>query len=93
MVEEPELAELEAKTLTELQEMAKELGIPGYRKMKKHDLVFRILETRAEQSGLMFREGVLEIAEDGKGFLRVNGYLPSPEDVYVAPAQIKRFGL
>lgn len=95
MVEEndAELAELEAKTLSELQEIAREMNIPGYTKMKKHDLVFRILGAYAERRGLLFKEGVLEISSDGRGYMRVNGYLPSPDDVYVAPAQIKRFGL
>ncbi|MCS7254706.1 MAG: transcription termination factor Rho [Armatimonadota bacterium] len=88
-----ELAELEAKTLAELQDIAKEMNIPGYTKMKKHDLVFRILEAYAQRRGLLFKEGVLEISTDGRGYLHVNGYLPSLEDVYVAPAQIKRFGL
>ncbi len=90
---ELELATLESKTLTELKEIAKDMGISGYSTMKKHELTMKILEHQTEQSGLMFRKGVLEILPDGYGFLRLNGYLPGPEDVYVSPSQIKRFGM
>jgi transcription termination factor Rho len=88
-----EFAELEAKTLTELKEIAKEMGISGYTSLRKDELIFRILEEFAHRRGLLFKRGVLEITNDGRGYLHVDGYLPSNEDVYVAPAQIKRFGL
>jgi transcription termination factor Rho len=90
-----DLSELEAKTLPELQEIAKSLEIPGATKLKKQELVRRILETFAARHGFALREGVLEIVEDKevKGYLRVDGYMPSPEDVYVSQTQIRRFGL
>jgi transcription termination factor Rho len=67
--------------------------VTGYTTLKKHDLVFRILEAQAEHDGLLFKEGALEILPDGYGFLRLHGYLPSPDDVYVSQSQVKRFGL
>lgn len=92
---ELDLAELESKTLQELQDIAKSLEIPGAYRLKKQELVRRILETYAARSGYALREGVLEIVEDKelKGYLRVDGYMPSPEDVYVSATQIRRFGL
>ncbi|MEN6521303.1 MAG: transcription termination factor Rho [Armatimonadota bacterium] len=87
-----ELADLERKTFEELQEIAKELGIEdGFQ--KKQDLVFKILATVTEQSGLIFDQGLLEILPDGWGFLRHNNFSPSPTDVYVSQSQIKRFAL
>jgi transcription termination factor Rho len=87
------LAELESKTRDELQEMAKELGIAGVSTLRKQDLVFRLLQAQTEQQGHMFRGGVLEIVEDGFGFLRQERYLPGNNDVYVSQSQIRRFGL
>jgi transcription termination factor Rho len=95
---------LRGKKIAELYEIAKALGIPNYADMRKHELIFRIMETqgqllRAQQlqpeSGAAVVEGVLEITSDGYGFLRSadSSYLPSPDDVYVSPSQIKRFGL
>lgn len=87
-----ELADLERKSFEELQEIAKGLGIEdGFQ--KKQDLVFKILATVTEQSGLIFDQGVLEILPDGWGFLRHNNFSPSPTDVYVSQSQIKRFGM
>ncbi|HPP75556.1 MAG TPA: Rho termination factor N-terminal domain-containing protein, partial [Armatimonadota bacterium] len=87
-----ELSDLEQKTFDELREIAKELGIEdGFE--KKQDLVFKILATVTQQSGLIFDQGVLEILPDGWGFLRHNNFSPSPTDVYVSQSQIKRFGL
>jgi len=87
------IAELEAKTLAELQELAKEMGISGYSRLKKNDLIFRILKANAEQQGYIFGGGVLEITPEGIGFLRSDHLLPGPEDVYVSQSQIRRFGL
>jgi transcription termination factor Rho len=87
------LAELESKTRDELQEMAKELGIAGVSTLRKQDLVFRLLQAQTEQQGHIFRGGVLEIVEDGFGFLRQERYLPGNNDVYVSQSQIRRFGL
>jgi transcription termination factor Rho len=86
-------AELERKTLTELREIAKEQGISGYTRLKKTDLIFRLLRAKAEREGLIFGGGVLQIVEEGIGFLRSDHLLPGPEDVYVSQSQIRRFGL
>jgi transcription termination factor Rho len=88
-----ELAELESRTLHEMQNIAKELGVAEYGRLKKHDLAMKIIHAQAEKSGLMLRDGTLEILSEGFGFLRVHGLLSSPEDVYVSQSQIKRFGL
>ena len=87
-----QLAELESKTVEELQAVAIELGIQDGNG-KKQDLVFKILQTQTEQSGLMFDQGVLEILPDGWGFLRHGNFAPASSDVYVSMSQIKRFGL
>ncbi len=87
------IAELETKTRDELQEMAKELGIAGVSTLRKQDLIFRLLQAQTEQQGNLFRGGVLEIVEDGFGFLRQERYLPGSNDVYVSQSQIRRFGL
>lgn len=87
------IAELEEKTLGELQDMAKAMGISGYSRLKKTDLVFRLLRANAEKQGLIFGGGVLEIVQEGIGFLRSDHLLPGPEDVYVSQSQIRRFGL
>ena len=87
------LAELEAKTRDELQDLAKDLGVTGYSTLKKQELVFRLLQAHTEQQGYLFGGGILEIVEDGYGFLRTDGFLPGPSDVYVSQSQIRRFGL
>jgi len=85
--------ELETKTLDELQEYARQMSISGYSRLKKHDLMMRLLRAQAEQQGYIFGGGVLEIIQDGIGFLRSDHLLPGPEDVYVSQSQIRRFGL
>jgi transcription termination factor Rho len=87
------IADLQEKTLAELQELAKELNIANLRRYRKQELIMRILQAQTEREGLMFRAGILEIMAEGYGFLRTSGYLPGPEDIYVSPSQIKRFGL
>ena len=87
------IAELETKSLEELQDVAKELNIPNFRRFRKQELIMKILQLQTEQSGLLFRSGILEIMQEGYGFLRTSGYLPGSEDIYVSPSQIKRFGL
>ena len=87
------IAELETKSFDELQGLAKDLSIPNFRRYRKQELIMKILQVQTEQSGLMFRSGILEIMQEGYGFLRTSGYLPGPEDIYVSPSQIKRFGL
>jgi len=88
-----DIAELENKTLSELREVAKEMGASGYSRLKKEDLVLHLLRAQAEEQGLIFGGGVLDIIDDGIGFLRSDHYLPGPEDVYVSQSQIRRFGL
>jgi transcription termination factor Rho len=87
------ISELEDKTLGDLQDMAKSMGISGYSRLKKTDLIFRLLRANAEKQGLIFGGGVLEIVQDGIGFLRSDHLLPGPEDVYVSQSQIRRFAL
>jgi transcription termination factor Rho len=88
-----DFAELEPKTLSELRELAKSMEISGYSRLKKEDLILRLLRAKAEQQGYSFGGGVLDIIEDGIGFLRADHYLPGAEDVYVSQSQIRRFGL
>lgn len=87
------LAELETQTRDELIEVAKELSLSGVGSLRKQDLVFRILQAKAEGEGNYFAGGVLEIASDGYGFLRSDGLRPGLSDVYVSQTQIRRFAL
>jgi transcription termination factor Rho len=87
------IADLETKSLGELQDLAKTLNVQNLRRYRKQELIMKILQAQTEQSGLMFRSGILEIMQEGYGFLRTSGYLPGSEDIYVSPSQIKRFGL
>ena len=87
------LSELEAKTRDELQELARELGVHGITTLRKQDLIFRLLQAQTEQQGNIFSGGILDIVDDGYGFLRQERYLPGPSDVYVSQSQIRRFGL
>ncbi|MBI1977319.1 MAG: transcription termination factor Rho [Candidatus Omnitrophica bacterium] len=90
-----DVAALKKKKVTDLQDIAKKFNIPDAIGLNKQDLIFKILQTQAERSGVMFGEGVLEILQDGFGFLRSPNYnyLPSPDDIYVSPSQIRKFNL
>ncbi|MFH1386162.1 MAG: transcription termination factor Rho [bacterium] len=88
-----DIVELEGKTLPQLYEVAKGLNIANLRQLKKHDLVFKILEAQTEKNGHIFTKGILEILPENYGFLRTGGYLPSREDVYVSQTQIRRFDM
>ncbi|GGH40707.1 transcription termination factor Rho [Paenibacillus segetis] len=88
-----QIADLEGMKLTELYKLAKQYQIPYYGQLKKKELIFAILRAQAEQSGLMFMEGVLEILPEGYGFLRPINYLPSAEDIYISASQIRKFDL
>ncbi len=90
-----EIVELKSLKISELTKMAQELSVTGATGLKKQELIFRILEEQTKQEGLIFAEGVLEVLPDGYGFLRSPdyNYLPGPDDIYVSPSQIKRFGL
>ncbi|MBN9389621.1 MAG: transcription termination factor Rho [Chloroflexi bacterium] len=87
------LAELETKTLDELKEIARDLDMVGISGLKKQDLIFKLLQAQTEQQGNIFSAGILEIMEDGFGFLRQERFLPGPDDIYVSQSQIRRFGL
>jgi transcription termination factor Rho len=87
------IAQLEDLSLEELRDMAKSLDITGYSRLKKYDLVMRLLQANAEQQGFSFGGGILEVVADGIGFLRSDHLLPGPDDVYVSQSQIRRFGL
>ena len=90
-----ELSTLKDLSVTELTKIAKQLDVPGATGMRKQELIFEILRSRAEKSGLLFSEGVLETLPDGFGFLRAPdyNYLPGPDDIYVSPSQIRKFDL
>lgn len=89
------ISKLQAMSMPDLNRMAKEYGIENFGTLKKHELIYQLLQRNAERSGIMFAEGVLEILPDGFGFLRSQSfnYLPCPEDIYVSPSQIRRFTL
>jgi len=82
-------------TVPQLHELAKEVELTEYSSLKKQELIFQILKKRIQANGLMYGEGALEVLPDGFGFLRSPeyNYLPSPDDIYVSPSQIRRFGL
>jgi transcription termination factor Rho len=90
-----DLSELKELNIGKLTQVAKDLGIAKPTAMRKHELVFRILQAQAEKDGLVFSEGVLETLPEGYGFLRAPdyNYLPGPDDIYVSPSQIRRFDL
>ena len=90
-----DIIELKSKTIAELLEIAENLDIPGVSGLRKQELIFKVLEANTEKDGLIFAEGVLEILDEGYGFLRSPDYcyLPGPDDIYVSPSQIKRFDL
>jgi transcription termination factor Rho len=87
------VAELENKPVEELYELAKQFELQGYSRMKRPDLISKLLQARTEMEGNIFGDGVLEIIEDGFGFLRGPRFLPGPDDIYVSQSQIRRFGL
>ena len=86
---------LQKMTVKELQEVAKKEGVSHSSGLKKQELVFKILKERVNNKGMMYGEGVLEVLPDGFGFLRSPdySYMPSPDDIYVSPSQIRRFGM
>ena len=90
-----DIEELKTKKIAELATMAQEVGVSGVTGIRKSELIFKIIEKQTEKEGLIFAEGVLEVLPDGYGFLRSTdyNYLPGPDDIYVSPSQIKRFGM
>lgn len=87
------LSELEQKTISELHKIAKDLELTGCSRLRKKELIFEIMKANTEKDGLMFAQGILEILPDGYGFLRPFAYLPSHDDIYVSPSQIRRFDM
>ena len=87
------LSELKEKKISDLCKIAKEYKINNFTRIKKIDLIFKILQAETEKKGYMFSEGALDIMNEGFGFLRTAGYLPSENDIYISPSQIKRFNL
>ena len=87
--------EIKRQPISELTKLAKELEVAGASGMRRQDLIFAILQTQAEKNGVISGAGVLEILPDGFGFLRAvdYNYLPSPDDIYISPSQIRRFSL
>ncbi len=88
-----DIAYLEPKTLEELRQIARDANVSGYSRLKKQDLMLALLRDHAEKQGYRLRGGILEVVDDGIGFLRAEKYLPGPEDIYVSQTQIKRFNL
>ena len=90
-----DITKLKEMNTSELAKLARSMDIAGVSGLKKHDLIFKILQGQAENAGLMFGEGTLEILQEGFGFLRSANYnyLPCPDDIYISPSQIRRFDL
>jgi len=90
-----DLSILKSYSISRLCEIGRKMEIEGYANYRKQDLIFRILQKNAEKQGNLYGEGVLEILQDGFGFLRSPrfNYLPGPDDIYVSPSQIRRFNL
>jgi len=90
-----DLVELKAKSTTELCRLAQELGVENPSALKRQELIFKIMMAQIEKEGLIYAEGVLETLPEGFGFLRspTFNYLPGPDDIYVSPSQIRKFGL
>lgn len=89
------LAELKQKSIGDLSDLARSLKIEGAANLRKQELIFAILQGQSDKNGVIFGEGVLETLSDGFGFLRApdSNYLPGPDDIYISPSQIRRFGL
>jgi transcription termination factor Rho len=89
------ISKLKNMKMADLTKIGKDLGIEGVSGIKKQDLIFRIIEKKAEKAGMLYGEGVLEILSEGFGFLRSANYnyLPCPDDIYISPSQIRRFDL
>ncbi len=87
--------EIKRLPISQLTDMAKDFNVPGAGGLRRQDLIFAILQAEAEKNGVIYGAGVLEILPDGFGFLRAvdYNYLPSPDDIYISPSQIRRFSL
>jgi transcription termination factor Rho len=92
---EIEITALKSMSMSDLVDIARQLGMEGYAGLKKQDLIFKVLQGSIEKAGSIYGEGTLEILPDGFGFLRSGdySYLPGPDDIYVSPSQIRKFSL
>ncbi len=90
-----DISKLKKLKIVDLHKIATDLKITDYSDLRKQELIFKILEAQTVKDGLSFSKGVLEVLNDGYGFLRASAYnyLPSPDDIYVSPSQIKRFSM
>ncbi len=88
-------AELQSLKIKELTKLAQEMNVQNFAGLKKQELIVTLLEAEAKNDGVLYSQGILEVMGDGYGFLRSPdfNYLPGPNDIYVSPSQIKRFGL
>ena len=88
-------AELQSLKIKELTKLAQEMNVQNFAGLKKQELIVTLLEAEAKNDGVLYSRGILEVMADGYGFLRSPdfNYLPGPDDIYVSPSQIKRFGL
>jgi transcription termination factor Rho len=88
-------AELQSLKIKELTKLAQEMNVQNFAGLKKQELIVTLLEAEAKNDGVLYSRGILEVMSDGYGFLRSPdfNYLPGPDDIYVSPSQIKRFGL
>src|SRR3990167_6674557 len=89
------LSDLKTKSPAELMKMSEEMGVENFSNMRKQDMTFAILKAHAKKGEDIYGGGVLEILQDGFGFLRSadTSYLAGPDDIYVSPSQVRRFGL
>ncbi|HPF44634.1 MAG TPA: transcription termination factor Rho [Syntrophomonadaceae bacterium] len=87
------ISELDNKTMLELYQLARDVNLAGYSKLRKKELIFEITKALTKSDELLQAQGVLEIMQDGYGFLRPFAYIPSHEDIYVSPSQIRKFEL
>ncbi len=87
------ISELDNKTILELYQIARDLNLTGYSRMRKKELVFEITKALTHSDQLLTAQGVLDIMQDGYGFLRPFAYVPSMDDIYVSPSQIRKFEL
>src|SRR6185503_4999846 len=89
------LSKLQEFTMADLLKFARQEGIKEVMGLKKQEIIYKIIQEKAKQNGLLFGEGVLEVLPEGFGFLRSPkyNYLPCPDDIYISPSQIRRFGM
>ena len=87
------IGQLENMSKEDLLDVVREKNIPGCATLKKQDIVLKLIQAQTEQDGNIFCSGVLEMMDDGYGFLRQSGFLPSNDDIYLSQSQIRRFGL